>query len=386
MAGRQERGDAALDPPSGTRGAAARVAAASVVALRLYDVAYGIDLAAVESIATRQLPTARLRLSRAEPKAIAFGVPPVAIDLGAVALPGVPGDGTALARIYDFGAVSLWLRFDRDDLPWDDFVASARTIDRAAAAAETALVWSELVRRVVDLIRPALSQPSDARLEEDYLLTIVRAFDRPMTGDDILRTLDLVPLLSGEERPLADGARSDVLRNAFSYYMDDLVVLTWDRAFLYEPRGETDVADVLEVANAQLLELRYYDDRLDRELPRMYDRVAHARTAFAPLAMRRNAHLARQLHALVAEVTELTEKVENALKVTEDVYLARIYATALDLFRVRPRGAAVDRKLTIIRDTYTALFDEAATARAEVLEATIVALIVFEIVMALAGG
>ena len=52
------------------------------------------------------------------------------------------------------------------------------------------------------------------------------------------------------------------------------MVLTWDRAFIYEPRQESDVADVLEVANAQLVEMRYYDELLDAELPRMYDLVA----------------------------------------------------------------------------------------------------------------
>ena len=42
----------------------------------------------------------------------------------------------------------------------------------------------------------------------------------------------------------------------------------------------------------------------------------------------------------------------------------------------------MDRKLSIIRDTYTALYDEATSARAEYLEATIVLLIVLEIVLA----
>jgi uncharacterized Rmd1/YagE family protein len=49
---------------------------------------------------------------------------------------------------------------------------------------------------------------------------------------------------------------------------------------------------------------------------------------------------------------------------------------------VRAWGNAVDRKLAIIRDTYHALFDEAAAARAELLEATIVLLIAVEIVLA----
>ena len=172
------------------------------------------------------------------------------------------------------------------------------------------------------------------------------------------------------------------MRQRFSYYTDDLVVLTWDRAFIYEPRGDSDVMDVLEVANAQLLEMRYYDELLDDELPRMYDFVASARRAASLLASRRFAGLARRLYTLVAEVTELTERVDNALQVTEDVYLARIYSAALELFRVRSVSAAVDRKLAIIRDTYTALHDEGSARRAELLELLIVVLIVIEVVLA----
>ena len=82
-------------------------------------------------------------------------------------------------------------------------------------------------------------------------------------------------------------------------------------------------------------------------------------------------------------MTELTEKVDNALQVTEDVYLARVYAAALELFRVPTVGAAVDRKLAIIRDTYTALYQEASAARAALMEAVIVLLIALELVLAL---
>jgi uncharacterized Rmd1/YagE family protein len=74
--------------------------------------------------------------------------------------------------------------------------------------------------------------------------------------------------------------------------------------------------------------------------------------------------------------------VDNALQVTEDVYLARIYTAALELFRVPTVSAAVDRKLSIIRDTYTALYDEASGSRSSLLEVIIVVLIAVEIVLA----
>ena len=211
----------------------------------------------------------------------------------------------------------------------------------------------------------------------------MQSFDQPLSAAALLQRVDLVPLLSGEHRALSDGARQDLLRQRFSYYTDDLVVLTWDRAFIYEPRGDSDVMDVLEVANAQLLEMRYYDELLDAELPRMYHLVASARRTRALLASRRFAGLARRLYTLVAEVTELTERVDNALQVTEDVYLARVYSAALELFRVRPVSAAVDRKLAIIRDTYAALNDEGSARRAELMEFLIVILIVFEVLLAL---
>ena len=331
----------------------------------------------------KQAPAvSRLRLTRAEPKAITFGVSPVEIALGPVELSTADGvqAGSARARVYDFGAVSLLLRCPISDVPWSGLVNRVIALDRAAMATP---LWPELLGRAQALIAPAMVRPGEVTVEEDYFITTLQHLDRPVTADELLATVDLVPLLSGERHALSEGARADLLRNRFSYYPTDLAVVTWDHAVLLEPTGERDVGDVLEVANAQLLELRYYDELLDAELPRMYARVEETRRVGGGLARRRYAGLARSLYTLVAEVTETTERVDNALKVTEDVYLARIYGAALELFRVAAWGAAVQRKLAIIRDTYTALYDEAGTSRAELLEIAIVVLIVIELVLAL---
>ena len=187
---------------------------------------------------------------------------------------------------------------------------------------------------------------------------------------------DLVPLLLNERRPLSETARRELLPHWFSYYTDDLTILTWDNALVVEPsRGDTDVQYILEFANAQLLELRVYDGLLDAELPAMYDRVAFARPRRLALMQRRFAGLLADLQALVADSTELVERVDSALKVTDDVYLARIYTAALDIFRGREWRAGIDRKRAIIRETYAMLNAESQAARAEALEVLIVALI-----------
>ena len=364
-----------------------RIHDAELVALRLFDIAYGIDLARVEAIWLQHTGVAAPRslLTGAPAKSVAFDVPPLLLPLAPLSLliAGRTVTARATARIYEFGATVLALRITVQDVPWPEFATQFNQFDQAVGPAAATSVFTDLLATVVAVLAPALHRPSQGSPSEDYLFAQVRRFAVPLTAAQLLEQADWQALLTAEKRPLSQVVRRDLTRHAYSYFTDDLVVLTWDRAFIYEPRGDADVADVIEVANAQLLELRYYGALLDDELPRMYDRVEAAHRAVELLVPRRFAHLARGLYTLVAEMTELTEKVDNALTVTEDIYLARVYSAALELFRVREVGAAVDRKLAIIRDTYTALYDEASSRRAEMLEWTIILLIAFEIVLSL---
>ncbi|HUM07576.1 MAG TPA: hypothetical protein VLT37_01735 [Acidocella sp.] len=356
----------------------------AIVAFRMFGIAHEIDLKQVEALWASQARAARRGwLTTTPPKAMAFGVPPVALPLDPVTLEleGASVAAEVTARVYDFGAISFALRVPIKEVHWPLFLAQFRAVDRAVGQGSGTAIWADLLRHVRGLLAPALVRPADAPLEEDYLIGLVHGFDEELPAAALLERIDLVPLLSGERRPLSEGARQDLMRQRFSYYTDDLVVLTWARAFIYEPRGDTDVMDVLEVANARLLETRYYDELLDAELPRMYDLINNAHRANVMFAPRRFSTLARRLYTLVAEVTELTEKLDNALQATGDVYLARIYAAALELFRVHAVGTAVDRKLAIIRDTYAALHDEASSARGELLEILVVVLIALEIVL-----
>ncbi len=364
------------------------MAAGHITALRLFDLAYAIDLRLAEQLwAGQARQGARSRLTGTPPKAVSFGDPPLGLVLPPVRLSlDQAGEVEALvtARLYAFGVVTLAVQVPADGLAWHEFSARVNAVNAAIGPETQIAFWHGLLDVLRGPIGPALTRPNRSDLEEDYLVATVHAFTAPVPAATLGREIDLVPLLSGESRRLAEGARADLLSRRFSYYTDDLVVLTWDRAFIYEPTGDTDVADVIEVANAQFLQMRYYDELLDAELPRMYDLVEEA-TRRLSRGPRRFAGLARRLYTLVAEVTELTEKVDNALQVTEDVYLARVYAAALDLFRVKSVSAAVERKLAIIRDTYAALYDEAASSRAGLMEGAVVVLILVEIVLALFG-
>ncbi len=381
-------GAAAADGrPPGAPGDALRVDGTAIV-YRLFDVGYEIRLDRALDLLAASAP-ARVRPVRGEAQALQIANPPLTVILGheRVALPGfAPRDAEVSARIFDFGVVSLRLRLDApDDMPWDEFVRFGNAID---VGTDLTPVFAHRLRLLAERIAPAVERPAVAAQSEDYVVFRVNALRDAAGAPAPPARLDdaaVVPLLLAESRPLSEDARRELLPHRFSYYADDLAILTWDNALVVEPRGDdADVQYILEFANAQLLELRYYDAVLDAELPAMYDRIADARRGpVARLFRRGYARLLEDLQARVADSTELVERAENALKVTDDVYLARVYSAALEIFRARAWRAGIDRKLGIVRDTYAMLNGEAQAARAEALEVAIVTLIVIELLLAI---
>ncbi|MHB1225655.1 MAG: hypothetical protein ACYC2G_16630 [Gemmatimonadaceae bacterium] len=363
-----------------------RVSGAAIL-YRLHDVGYGIAIERVLDLLAAQAPE-RVRPVRGEGQAIQIPNPPISVILGTenVAIGSHRLDAEVSARIFDFGVVSLRVRIDTPgEMSWQEFSEFGNQVD-ADGLQE---LFAHHLRLLVERIHPAIQRPKLSPVSEDYVVYRVNRLlgaDGKHLTSDALRDADVVPLLLNENRPLSVDARRELLPNRFSYYADDLAILTWDNALVVEPTAtDTDVQYILEFANAQLLELRYYDAMLDGELPRMYDRIAALRGRAGTFLGRRFAPLLAELQSMVADSTELVERVENSLKVTDDVYLARIYTAALEIFRGRAWRAGIDRKLAIIRDTYAMLNGEAQSRRAEALELAIVLLIVAEIVMALAS-
>ncbi len=296
-------------------------------------------------------------------------------------------DAELSARIFDFGVVSLRVRIRPPaSCSWEQFTAFGQRLEHYPGI--NALVWKQL-QLLCERMRPAGERPTIAGVHEDY--TVFRITQITDDGTPLpaaaLASLDVVPLLLNETRPLSAEAKRELLPHRFTYYSDDLALLTWENALVVEPREEdTDLQYILEFANAQLLELRYYDAQLDAELPRLYDAIKAARARRSVFPGRRFAALPSRLQAQVADSTELVERVENALTVTDDVYLARVYSAALELFRGRAWRSGIDRKLAILRDTYAMLNSEAQAARSETLEIAIVVLIVGELAVASLRG
>uniref|UniRef100_A0A7C1F2Y7 DUF155 domain-containing protein n=1 Tax=Ammonifex degensii TaxID=42838 RepID=A0A7C1F2Y7_9THEO len=342
----------------------------SVWLYRLYDVAQEIDLLRAEELLAAEKPVSRLRLARVRPKALEFKNPPLTVEL--VGRPVWLGDWkfttVPSARLYDFGVLAIVMRLMLPDrFSYDDL---RKLAVRLSETEEIEPLFAAYRDELLSALRPALVGIGFTGFAEDFIVYFFEAWPAEW---------DPVPLLLGEPGTVSREMKQETLRNQFSYG-DDRTIITWDAALVCDPAGSTDVPDLLEFANSQLLELRYYDSLLDREVAAMYDAIEEAgRGGYRRL--RRYREIMRRMMELVVEVTEITERVQNALKVTEDVFYARVYTAALRIFRVQEWLRSIERKVEVIERNYAMLSDELVTHRFLVLEVAIVLLIAFEIVL-----
>jgi hypothetical protein len=358
-----------------------------VLAYRQLDVADEIDLVACQALLTASAPR-RGGLTREGAHSLVISAPPLEIGLGArsLTLPrtGTKIDAEVFARVFDYGAVSFSF-----EVP----IASGRTLDEIVPFCDELYDSPELDQAARDMVRPLLARlqgavrkAHDWKPVETYTVVYVRRFEGDPSAGDVLAAPALASLVLGEpaERRLSASQREDVLKHAYSYFDDDLVVVDWNCAFVLEPSGSRDIPEILELASSQLLELRYYDELFDAELARVYRELdkAHGRR-LRDLFRNPWVDLGRRVVSRLVELSEFAERVDNTLKVIGDFYLARVYESAVRRFRIRSYQASIDAKQALLAQAHSLIRGEIDARRTTVLELVVIVLIVLEVLLAL---
>jgi hypothetical protein len=367
-----------------------RIADGTVHVYRLFDVADAIDLQAAERAieASMAAPKSRLRLESAQSaSAVELPRPPLHVSLGAREIPVArwPRAAEASAHVFDYGVLSILYKLPiPPGTPLDALVPLAEEIvvEPTPALDQAARAEAEELARALGA---SLERPHRWEGAETYQVFLVRRFeDGPLRAQDLLSQAPIAELILGETSAvrLSAAEREEVLSHHHTYLEDDLAVVHWNSALVVEPSGVEDVPDLLEFATAHLLELRYYDALLDRELQLIYDEIERGGSPIANIFTRRYRALQRRTAALLLELSEMIERLENAVKIVGDFYLARVYQRAVRRFRLPAWQETVLRKQRLLAEVNDLIGDAADTSRSELLEIAIILLILFEIVAA----
>lgn len=350
----------------------------------LYDLSEEIRLDTLAGL-LQQPPAARSPATRhLAPEYVRFERPPVVEALP----PQTLGNGDRLdcqVNYYDYGVVSI--EFERA------FAGHWQTLPALAAEWVTAPDLERLAARLASelgqRIQAALVKPYDYRLSEDYYIFQIRPIPgtqgAALTAAELTSTYggDIARIVRGEAVPLSREEQAEVLQARLSYYPNDLLVVGWNAALIYDTdEGAAATIQLLKYANSQLLEFRHYDHVLSALLDQVYDFLSSG-SGF--LSRWRKVREAERLSAMRLDVRELTERVDNSIKFLSDTFSARIYRLAAARIGVPDYRRLVDEKLKTTGELYQFMMDRFHHGRAFVLELMVVIILIIELVYLFRG-
>ena len=284
-------------------------------------------------------------------------------------------------KYYDYGVLSVIfeLPFSGD---WDTLV---RLGSRWVWDVDFEKHASRIAHQKLERAAPALVKRYPEWLSEDYFIFHVREITGSPSANQLCASQGarIAQIVRGETAQLSDGERNEILQSRASYYPNDLAVIGWNAAFLYDSDAGADTAiQLLEYANSQLLEFRHYDELMTRELARVYDTVGQRSSMINRWRLPREAS---RLQTVLLDVTELTERADNAIKFLSDMFSARLYRLAASKVGVPDYKSLTQEKLRTAEDLYRFLIDEFHQSRTFWLETLVVLILLIELVYVFHG-
>ncbi len=185
----------------------------------------------------------------------------------------------------------------------------------------------------------------------------------------------IASLLKSEKLSLDEKEVEHTLSYQFKYAKDDLVIVDWDGAFIFDPNGEfEETIELLELANYQLLRYRVLDEDLDERMRKM-ERFTRPDEAKMSLWMRLSGTSAKDVNQEFRDVIHVRsqsinqfEAMERDIKLIGEWYSARVFDLAAKKFRLAEWRDAVKEKLESLEDTYTIAAENLGMSRVQRLE------------------
>ena len=348
-------------------------------ALLLYDVAEEFDLAELRKLIGAPPPARAPGFKLPAPRYVRFEQPPIAETCEPIRL--ATGEAAnASLRYFDYGVISLAIElpFATD---WPGLIALS---NRWIEAGEVERRGATRVRDRIQSLAGALRKPYTEWIDEVYYAIDLREVFGPdgtrLTGQNLLAQhgREISQVIRGETQVLSEIEQKEVLASSVSYYPSDVLVVGWLAALVYDtPEGAAPLLELLEYANFQLLEYRRYDEILTALLKNTYHALERRGGFFSRWRLARDAE---QLNRLRLDVTELTERADNAIKFLSDMFYARAYRLAAAKVGAGDYRSLVDQKLRIAAELYEFMVSEFREARGFFLEVLVIVILIIELV------
>jgi hypothetical protein len=216
--------------------------------LFLYDVSDEIRLEELRRILNLPPAGREPPFRQPAPEYVQFSQPPVGEPAQVPVQVGGEEINGRLAY-YGYGVVSLNLVIPFE-AGWKEIVTLA---SRWMNTPELERRAAEVVQKHLQTAAPALVNPYQEKLSEDYFIISIRSiFDEngdPITATKLIETCGdyLAQIVRGEPARFSAAERAEILESRMSYYDTDLLVLGWTAAVVYDtPEGAAPTVQLIK--------------------------------------------------------------------------------------------------------------------------------------------
>jgi len=213
---------------------------------------------------------------------------------------------------------------------------------------------TDLKRGLVAECRTILSEfTCNKEFDEEYSVYCISGYQ----GDpEVYLSLygdKIVAFLKNESEPLDEEEVSATLASHLKYGKDDITIVDWDGAFIFDSAGDfKSNIELFEIANLQLLRSRILADDLDRRLEKTLNLLRTPKKM--PLIR------SRDIRKVLKEIIEIrtqsileSETIEHNIKLIGDWYSARLYSLIAKKFHLEAWATDIKEKLDMLEDVYT---------------------------------
>ena len=232
-----------------------------------------------------------------------------------------------------------------------DVLVVEASVDVNSILADTTL---ELKRKLVTECRKILAEfTCNKEFDEEYSVYCISGYQ----GDpEVYLSLfgdRIVAFLKNENEQLDEEEVSATLASYLKYGKDDITIVDWDGAFIFDASGDfKSNIELFEIANLQLLRSRILADDLDRRLEKTLNLLRTPKNL--PLIR------SRDIRKVLKEIIEIrtqsileSETIEHNIKLIGDWYSARLYSLIARKYHLDEWAKDIKEKLDMLEDVYT---------------------------------
>ena len=214
----------------------------------------------------------------------------------------------------------------------------------------------------------------DPYFDEEYSVYCVSDY-RGDPEDIISEYKDSIAgLLKTERIPLDEEEINTTLKFNIKYSKDDLTIVDWDGAFVFDPRGDfASNIELFEIANLQLLKLRLLEHELEKRLEKAAWLLEKTTKKKIPwLKSREIRHTLREIIRIRTESIQEFAATERNINLIGDWYSARLFDLITKKLHLEAWKTNNNKTLDALEDIYSMISENFSMSFSTTLEFIII--------------